>query len=100
MTTNPQVPEIKEQHDLVVLIEYSKQKKDRNLISDQIYLFLIVITQSNNNRNQTVMMNSQQSIKNSLKFLKVAKRLSNQQNKIKLNSLPNNKTHQIKFIIN
>lgn len=60
MVYNLQVQEMRGQRGLVALIDSNKETKNRRLISNQIYLFLIAIK----NLNQTAINNFKQSIKN------------------------------------
>lgn len=60
MVYNLQVQEMRGQRGLVALIDLNKETKNRRLISNQIYLFLIAIK----NLNQTAINNFKQSIKN------------------------------------
>lgn len=60
MVYNLQVQEMRGQRGLVALIDLNKETKNRRLISNQIYLFLIAIK----NLNQTAINNFNQSIKN------------------------------------
>lgn len=71
MVYNLQVQEMRGQRGLVALIDLNKETKNRRLISNQIYLFLIAIK----NLNQTAINNFNQSIKNLWKFPKEVKRL-------------------------